>query len=95
MLASPNLSLKFQKKTGQLQNFHPILLSPMTFWEISLLVQRGRISLEMDCLEWVEQALCDPGFHVAELTPQIAVLSSRLPGTIHGDPVDRILIHII
>lgn len=92
MFADPQLPIKFRKNIDRLQNTHPILVSPMTFWEISLLSEKGRISLDMDCLDWVEQALCDPGFQLAPFTPQIAVLSSRLPGTVHGDPVDRILI---
>lgn len=29
---------------------------------------------------------------MSSLSPQGAVLSSRLPGEVHGDPVDRILI---
>lgn len=92
MFANPQLSLKFQKAIKQLQDIHPILISPMTFWEISMLSQKGRISLEMDCFDWVEQALCDPGFQLAPLTPQIAVRGSQLPGTLHGDPVDRMLV---
>ena len=92
MFGNPILSAKFQKSIDRIQNSHPILISAMSLWEIGMLVQRGRISVEMDCLEWVEQALSNPGFELALLSPQIAVLSSRLPGTIHGDPVDRILI---
>lgn len=57
-----------------------------------MLEQKGTISLEMDCADWVENACCDPGFQSAPLTPQIAGLSTRLPGNLHGDPVDRMLI---
>ena len=92
MFANPRLSQKFQKSIQLIQQLHPIFVSPMSIWEIGLLAQRNRISLEMDCLEWIEQALTDPGFTLTPLSPQIAVLSSRLPGEVHGDPVDRILI---
>lgn len=92
MFADPHLSLKFRSSIETLQSIHPILVSPLTFWEISMLSVKGRISLEMDCLDWVEQAMCDPGFQLAQLTPRIAVQSSRLPGTLHGDHVDRLLI---
>lgn len=92
MLADLQLSLKFQKDIERLQTNHPILVSPMSIWEIGMLSQKGRISLEMDCLDWVEQALLDPGFELTQLTPQIAIQSSCLPGSLHGDPIDRILI---
>lgn len=92
MFADSRLSSKFEKSIERLQHVHPVLISPMTLWEIGMLTERGRISLEMDCLEWVEQALSDPGFQLAPMTPEIAILSTRLPSTIHADPVDRILI---
>ncbi|HCV25099.1 MAG TPA: PIN domain nuclease, partial [Candidatus Latescibacteria bacterium] len=38
------------------------------------------------------QALSSPGLSLAPLTPDIALASSRLPGEIHGDPADRMLI---
>ena len=92
MFGNSMLSIKFRKKIERIQKLHPVLVSPMSIWEIGMLSERGRISLEMDCLEWVEQALLDPGFTLSTLSPQIAILSSRLPGGIHGDPVDGILI---
>ncbi len=92
MIGNPQLSSKFQKNIKLMQNNHPVLISPMTFWEIGMLSEKGRIALEMDCADWIEQALCDPGFQLAPLTPQIAVESTRLPGILHGDPVDRMLI---
>ena len=38
------------------------------------------------------EMLAAPGLHLVPLTPEIAVQSTRLPGTVHGDPADRILI---
>jgi PIN domain nuclease of toxin-antitoxin system len=32
-----------------------------------------------------------PGVRLLELTPDIAIESTRLPGTPHGDPADRIM----
>ena len=33
-----------------------------------------------------------PGLRLLPLTPEIAVESSRLPGAIHADPVDRMIV---
>lgn len=69
-----------------------ILISAITIWEIGMLVEKNRLALEMDCLDWVEQALMRPGVKLVPISPKIAIESVRLPGEIHGDPADRLLI---
>ena len=68
-----------------------VFLSPMSIWETGMLVQKGRIELETDPLEWVNTAL-EVGIQLCPITPRIAIQSGRLPGDVHGDPVDRLLI---
>ncbi len=46
----------------------------------------------MDCMEWIRRALETPGLTLVPLTPEIAVDSTRLPGDLHGDPADRMLV---
>jgi PIN domain nuclease of toxin-antitoxin system len=69
-----------------------VFVSPMSIWETGMLVQKGRIELETDTLEWVNTALEASGIRLCPITPRIAIQSSRLPGDVHGDPVDRLLI---
>ena len=69
-----------------------LLLSVISVWEVALLESKGRIQLWMDCDAWVRQALATPGLSVAALTPEIAIASTRLPGGLHGDPADRLII---
>ena len=69
-----------------------LLLSIISVWEVALLESKRRIHLQMDCFDWVSQALKTPGLSLVPLTPEIAVESSHLPGNLHGDPVDRILV---
>ncbi len=42
--------------------------------------------------DWIERALRYPGIRLLELSPAIAVQSTRLPGDFHRDPADRILV---
>ncbi|MEM9137736.1 MAG: type II toxin-antitoxin system VapC family toxin [Cyanobacteria bacterium P01_F01_bin.42] len=63
----------------------------ISVWEVSMLEAKGRLRLSKGCLDWVREALSAPGVRLLELTPEIAIESSRLPGEIHGDPADRIL----
>jgi len=44
------------------------------------------------CEQWVSEALATPGLSLAPLTPEIAIDSTRLPGELHTDPSDRILV---
>ena len=67
-------------------------VSPMTVWEIGMLEAKKRIRLGMDCLVWIQNALAVPGTHLCPLSPEIAVDSTRLPSSFHGDPVDRLLV---
>lgn len=57
-----------------------------------MLSEKGRIRLGMDPLDWVIQSLEQSQFRLVPLSPRIAIESTRLPETYHGDPVDRILI---
>ena len=69
-----------------------ILVSPVSFWEIALLVTKGRIGLDRDPSVWVQDFLQTDRVEVAELTPTAAVAAARLPlSGFPGDPADGFL----
>jgi PIN domain nuclease of toxin-antitoxin system len=67
-------------------------ISVISIWELAMLEQRGRVALPMNVRTWVEQALSKPGIGVTQLTPEIMIESVHLPGEMHGDPADRMLV---
>jgi PIN domain nuclease of toxin-antitoxin system len=69
-----------------------LLVSVISVWEIGLLESKGRVHLNAPCRQWVDEALASPGLSLAPLTPDIALDSTRLPGTFNGDPADRIIV---
>lgn len=69
----------------------PIYVSPITAWELGLLVSRGRISLLSPPERWFARLLEAPGLSLAGLSPNILIASSFLPGTPPRDPAARIL----
>jgi PIN domain nuclease of toxin-antitoxin system len=69
-----------------------LYLSIIAIWEIAMLVRKQRIVLGKPIREWIEQALANPGITLAALTLDVAIESNELPGDMHGDPVDRIMI---
>lgn len=69
-----------------------VLVSPITAWERGLLVAKGRIASPTTPQAWFERLMSQPGIALAEMSPNILIDSSFLPGTVHGDPADRIII---
>lgn len=89
---NPNLTKDFITSFEKIVKSQGVLISPMSIWEIGMLVEKKRIEIEMDVLDWINQALDIPGMQLCPITPRIAIQSARLPGEVHGDPVDRLLI---
>lgn len=67
-----------------------ILLSPISCWEVAMLVEKGRIRLDRPTAAWVRDVLAQDRVHAAELTPAIAVAAAEL-ADFQGDPADRLL----
>jgi PIN domain nuclease of toxin-antitoxin system len=68
-----------------------VYISPITAWEVGLLVARGRIKLPATPQLWFRRLTGLPGMRLADLSPDVLIASSFLPGTLPSDPADRIL----
>ncbi|MCK6453220.1 MAG: type II toxin-antitoxin system VapC family toxin [Alphaproteobacteria bacterium] len=68
-----------------------IFLSAVTVWEIALLVDTGRIELDVAVEAWVDRFLGRPGIEAAPLGHRAASRSYRLHRFEHRDPADRLL----
>src|SRR5690348_681293 len=66
-------------------------VSPITAWEIGLLARKGRFKSHHSPQRWFEILMSKPDTALAELTPALLMESSFLPGSIQGDPADRII----
>jgi PIN domain nuclease of toxin-antitoxin system len=69
-----------------------VLVSPVSAWELGLLVVKGRIVLDVGALDWFDRFLALPGVRLAPLTVAAAIGASDLPEGFHGDPADRLLV---
>ena len=63
-------------------------LSPVSTWEVLLLVAKGKIRMREDPAAWISQATAK--MREAPLTHEIAVAAHQLAWT-HRDPADRFL----
>jgi PIN domain nuclease of toxin-antitoxin system len=57
-----------------------------------MLVSAQRIAIDGGAFQWLQDALAQPGIYLEGLSPEIAVESCNLPGKIHSDPADRIIV---
>jgi PIN domain nuclease of toxin-antitoxin system len=69
-----------------------IFVSPITAWERGLMVAKGRVTSTITPHRWFERLVAESGFVLAAMPPDILIDSSFLPGDVHGDPADRIII---
>jgi PIN domain nuclease of toxin-antitoxin system len=73
------------------QGADSILVSPVTFWEVSTLARLGRIELDRDLYAWMAD-LAAEGIEVAALSAQAAAEAGSWPHeTFPGDPADRLI----
>jgi PIN domain nuclease of toxin-antitoxin system len=66
-------------------------VSPITAWEVGLLASRQRLRLLITPEKWFGKILELPGMALAELSPDILIASSFLPGKPPRDLADRII----
>ncbi|HVH80488.1 MAG TPA: type II toxin-antitoxin system VapC family toxin, partial [Stellaceae bacterium] len=69
-----------------------VLISAVTVWEIALLLDVGRLDLDVPVDIWVERFLDYPGIEAVPLNHRAAARSYQLHQLEHRDPADRLLI---
>ena len=74
-----------------------VFVSPISAWEIGMLSKPrpGRAEVVRflpDPVAWFARFMAGAGIKPAAFTPDIAIAASWLPGELHGDPADRLLI---
>lgn len=57
-----------------------------------MLVSRGRLELTMDAADWIARCEALPFLSFVPVDNEVALRSTRLPGRLHHDPADRIII---
>jgi PIN domain nuclease of toxin-antitoxin system len=66
-------------------------VSPVSAWEIGLLVARDAVSLSIAPQRWFARVLEAPGVRLAGLSPDLLIAASFLPGAPPSDFADRII----
>ena len=69
-----------------------LFVSDFSYWEVAMLVSKGRLQLATDAAIWLDRAAEAPGISSVPVPRDVLVHSTRLPGEPPGDPADRILL---
>ena len=87
-----NLSRRVTKLIENTDGYDELLLSAISPWEFSKLLEKGKIGISCKPEEWINTALEMPKLKFVHLTPMIAYRSTVLPKPFHDDPADQIIV---
>ena len=65
-------------------------LSPISSWELLMLIEKGRVQVDKDGVQWVTEVARASALREAPITHEVA-LESRVVDLPHQDPADRFL----
>lgn len=87
-----NPSRLSKKSLNAIKTSSVLAISTISAWEISMLVQKGRLSLKYDVNQWMSYVSETPLVQWIDVSSTIAIKSSTLPGKFHQDPADRFIV---
>jgi PIN domain nuclease of toxin-antitoxin system len=68
-----------------------LYIAAISLLEIANQHRRGRIQLSIPLKQWFAETLNHRGMQIVPLTPEIALETTLLPESFHGDPADRLI----
>jgi PIN domain nuclease of toxin-antitoxin system len=87
---SPRLSKPLVETIDQALSKGELAISTMSFWEIGMLIEKGRLQLAMPLALWRSELL-RKGLTELPVSGDIAMRAAQLDG-FHGDPMDRLIV---
>ena len=85
------LSAKAEKAISAANNSDGIIFCEISLWEIAMLMHKGRLSIDIEYLEFIKLILESNEYVFLGITPEIAELSTDLFSDNNKDPADRII----
>jgi PIN domain nuclease of toxin-antitoxin system len=89
---SKKLAREQHRATERAASTGTLFLSEISFWEIAMLVEAGKLTFREPLDEWLERAAAAPAVQRIGITPTIAREVASLSTTRNWDPADRILV---
>ena len=86
------LSKKVKMLIHDTEGYDELLLSAISPWEFSKLLEKKRLGISCNPEDWIKAALDMPKLRVIPLYPMLAYRSTVLPQPFHDDPADQIIV---
>lgn len=87
-----NLSQRVKALISDSSKYDELLLSAISPWEFSKLLENGRLGISCHPEAWINLALDMPKIRLVHLSPILAYRSTVLPKPFHSDPADQIIV---
>lgn len=81
---------RLSRRARRLLDTEPLACSDISLWEIGMLVSKGRVVVEADTEQFLEDIIRARNLRLLAITPRIAALAQS-PDFSHADPADRII----
>ena len=91
-LSPSELSTRVRELISDVRRYDELLLSAMSVWEFGILLNKKRFRISCPANEWLDIALTMSKLRIMPVTARIAYHSTVLPGNLHADPADRIIV---
>jgi PIN domain nuclease of toxin-antitoxin system len=86
------LSQRVKGLIGNAEMYDEILLSAISPWEFSKLLEKKRVGISCDPEDWINTALDMPKLRLVPLSPVLSYRSTVLLQPFHDDSADQIII---
>ena len=86
------LSKRVKKIINNSDVYDEILLSAISPWEFSKLLEKKRVGISCDPEDWIKIAINMPKLRIVPLSPVLSYRSTTLPQPFHNDPADQIIV---
>ena len=86
------LSKKVKDLIGNAEIYDEILLSAISPWEFSKLLEKERLGILCNPEDWIKTALDMPKLRLVPLSPILSYRSTMLPKPFHNDPANQIIV---
>jgi PIN domain nuclease of toxin-antitoxin system len=90
-LAPARLSASARAAIAQANAEDGLAICDSSLWEIAMLVQKGRVQVDVDCQSFINLVLQANKTVVQPITPTIATLAAGFPAEVARDPADRLI----
>ena len=87
--ANPRLGPSTVKKIDSAFHSSAAMVSAISFWEVGMLVRKGRIQLDLDLAVW-RKDLLEQGLIEVPVSGEVGIRAAGFD-PFHGDPADRLI----